>query len=359
MDRLHGDLRRRPSRLSDAGRGRRPRPPDLQSRRGPGRRLDARRTEVVYRSMFENVVGRDPNLYTVGVKGGAPEPSAARARRPRQLLPDGTSSSTAAAATRNTTGSATRAASTRTSGCTTPRPRPTRRSRTTSARTATRCGSATRCTSSPTGRTASPTSTPRRSERRTPTPVTTYADFDVMMPKTDGTADRLHPGRLPPRLRRSVRPRTEDRRHRALRPLGPARTGSSIPANISTRPTVERRQNRRPRGPRRRLPRPDGRGARPRTCPGRRGPARLYPALSPGRQDRGLLQRQERRLPALHPAGRGRRVDPDHDRPRPGGLPAGLVAGRHRRSSSATRTSRSSVSTWRRRSWSRSTPRTR
>jgi tricorn protease len=30
-------------------------------------------TEVVFRSMFENVVGRDPNLYSVGVKGGAPE----------------------------------------------------------------------------------------------------------------------------------------------------------------------------------------------------------------------------------------------------------------------------------------------
>jgi tricorn protease len=29
-------------------------------------------TEVVFRSMFENVVGRDPNLYSVGVKGGAP-----------------------------------------------------------------------------------------------------------------------------------------------------------------------------------------------------------------------------------------------------------------------------------------------
>jgi tricorn protease len=30
-------------------------------------------TEVVFRSMFENVVGRDPNLYSVGVKGGAPQ----------------------------------------------------------------------------------------------------------------------------------------------------------------------------------------------------------------------------------------------------------------------------------------------
>lgn len=30
-------------------------------------------TEVVFRSMFENVVGRDPNLYSVSVKGGAPE----------------------------------------------------------------------------------------------------------------------------------------------------------------------------------------------------------------------------------------------------------------------------------------------
>jgi tricorn protease len=30
-------------------------------------------TEVVFRSMFENVVGRDPNLYSVKVKGGAPE----------------------------------------------------------------------------------------------------------------------------------------------------------------------------------------------------------------------------------------------------------------------------------------------
>jgi tricorn protease len=30
-------------------------------------------TEVVFRSMFENVVGRDPNLYAVKVKGGAPE----------------------------------------------------------------------------------------------------------------------------------------------------------------------------------------------------------------------------------------------------------------------------------------------
>jgi tricorn protease len=30
-------------------------------------------TEVVFRSMFENVVGRDPNLYAVSVKGGAPE----------------------------------------------------------------------------------------------------------------------------------------------------------------------------------------------------------------------------------------------------------------------------------------------
>ena len=29
--------------------------------------------EVVFRSMFENVVGRDPNLYSVKVKGGAPE----------------------------------------------------------------------------------------------------------------------------------------------------------------------------------------------------------------------------------------------------------------------------------------------
>jgi tricorn protease len=29
-------------------------------------------SEVVFRSMFENVVGRDPNLYSVGVKGGAP-----------------------------------------------------------------------------------------------------------------------------------------------------------------------------------------------------------------------------------------------------------------------------------------------
>jgi tricorn protease len=30
-------------------------------------------TRVVFRSMFENVIGRDPNLYTVSVKGGAPE----------------------------------------------------------------------------------------------------------------------------------------------------------------------------------------------------------------------------------------------------------------------------------------------
>ncbi len=30
-------------------------------------------TEVVFRSMFENIVGRDPNLYSVGIKGGAPE----------------------------------------------------------------------------------------------------------------------------------------------------------------------------------------------------------------------------------------------------------------------------------------------
>jgi tricorn protease len=30
-------------------------------------------TEVVFRSMFENVVGRDPNLYSVSVKGGPPE----------------------------------------------------------------------------------------------------------------------------------------------------------------------------------------------------------------------------------------------------------------------------------------------
>jgi len=29
-------------------------------------------TEVVFRSMFENVVGRDPNLYSVGIKGGPP-----------------------------------------------------------------------------------------------------------------------------------------------------------------------------------------------------------------------------------------------------------------------------------------------
>jgi tricorn protease len=29
-------------------------------------------TEVVFRSLFENIVGRDPNLYTVNVKGGAP-----------------------------------------------------------------------------------------------------------------------------------------------------------------------------------------------------------------------------------------------------------------------------------------------
>jgi tricorn protease len=30
-------------------------------------------SEIVFRSMFENVVGRDPNLYSVKVKGGAPE----------------------------------------------------------------------------------------------------------------------------------------------------------------------------------------------------------------------------------------------------------------------------------------------
>lgn len=30
-------------------------------------------TRVVFRSMFENIVGRDPNLYAVSVKGGAPE----------------------------------------------------------------------------------------------------------------------------------------------------------------------------------------------------------------------------------------------------------------------------------------------
>ncbi|MGZ5469591.1 MAG: hypothetical protein ACXW2H_10880, partial [Candidatus Aminicenantales bacterium] len=30
-------------------------------------------TEVVFRSMFENIVGRDPNLYSVSIKGGAPE----------------------------------------------------------------------------------------------------------------------------------------------------------------------------------------------------------------------------------------------------------------------------------------------
>ena len=30
-------------------------------------------TDVVFRSMFENVVGRDPNLYSVSVKGGAPK----------------------------------------------------------------------------------------------------------------------------------------------------------------------------------------------------------------------------------------------------------------------------------------------
>jgi tricorn protease len=30
-------------------------------------------TAVVFRSMFENVVGRDPNLYSVSIKGGAPE----------------------------------------------------------------------------------------------------------------------------------------------------------------------------------------------------------------------------------------------------------------------------------------------
>ena len=116
-------------------------------------------TEIVFRSMFENVVGRDPNLYFVSIKGGAPS----RLPLDRGVLvsfcPTSTRSSTPAGATRNTTGSAIRAASIRTSGSSTPRPAPTRRSRATSARTPTRCGSAGSCTSSATRPTASPTST--------------------------------------------------------------------------------------------------------------------------------------------------------------------------------------------------------
>ena len=53
MDRLHRDLRRSPGRLSDAGRGRRARAPQLQSRRGPGRGLDPgrdrRRLPIAFR----------------------------------------------------------------------------------------------------------------------------------------------------------------------------------------------------------------------------------------------------------------------------------------------------------------------
>ena len=112
----------------------------------------------------------------------------------------------------------------RTSGSTTATPRRTLRSRTTWARTPTRCGSAIRCTSSPTGGTASPTSTPRRSGPRRPRPVTTYADFDVMWPNTDGRNPSFTSRTATSTCSTSNRAkRRKISRARALRPLGAAR----------------------------------------------------------------------------------------------------------------------------------------
>ncbi len=141
--RLHGDLRRRLGRLPHAGRGRRPRPPDLQPRRGPGHRLDARRDrDRLPVDVRERRRPRPQSLFGRASRAARPSACPSTGASSSASSPRSTSSSTAAAATRSTTGSATRAASTRTSGSTTPWPRPTRRSPTTSARTATRCGSA-------------------------------------------------------------------------------------------------------------------------------------------------------------------------------------------------------------------------
>ena len=88
MARLHGDLRRRPGRLSHAGRGRRARPPDLQPRRGPGHRLDARRDrDRLPVDVRERRRPRPQPLFgrRQGRRARAPAP---RPGRPRQLLPE-------------------------------------------------------------------------------------------------------------------------------------------------------------------------------------------------------------------------------------------------------------------------------
>ena len=158
-------------------------------------------------------------------------------------------------------------------------------------------------------------------------PVTKYDDFDVMMPHTDGRSivyvqdGRIHvldvASGADTRISVKVPSDRWALRDRVINPKD----------YIQTAGVGRRRPGRRPGGARRRLPRPH----RPR--PGREpvrdaGHARDVPGPLAGREDRRVLQRQERRLPALHPARGRRRLDADHDRARPDRLQAPLVARR-------------------------------
>ena len=276
-------------------------------------------TEVVFRSMFENVVGRDPNLYSVGIKGGAPVRLPLERGVLVSFIPEkhqflycrrGNEEYywkrykggqyqdiwlyDAAAKTYTPVtdyvgknsypmwiGGQMYFVSDRTA-------------------------------------TASPTSTPRSSGPRTAVQVTKYADFDVMMPEHGRQVHRLRPGRLAARLRRALRQGHEDRRHRALGPLGPARPGHQ-PARLHPhgppRATTARRSSSRPAA--------TSTASRPAPGPTANlswtpGHARDLPGPLAGRQDRRLLQRQDAAstssTPSRPPAADWTQITTDLDR---------------------------------------------
>ena len=285
-------------------------------------------TEVVFRSMFENVVGRDPNLYSrqrQGRRAGAPAP---RPRRPHQLHPRAAQVPLLPPRQRGILLEALQG-----------RPVPghlalRRRGQDLHAGHGLRrqeqlpdVGRRPDVLRLRPRRTASPTSTPRSSGPRTSrrsrnTPISTSC-----CPTTDGRSivyvqdGRLHvldvASGKDAQIAVTVPSDRWALRDRVINPRDYIHTADL--GDDGKTVVLEARGDvfRVPTGP--------GRGREP--VRDARHPRDLPGPLA-RRQDGRLLQRQERRLPALHPAGRRRRLDADHDRPRPDRLPAGLVARR-------------------------------
>ena len=107
---------------------------------------------------------------------------------------------------------------------------------------ATRCGSAIRCISSPTGGTASPTSTPRKSGTKDIKPVTSIRRLRRHDALHGRQNDRLRPGRLPPSPRRQDEPVAEDQGHGRLPTAG--RSAAADDQSPRLHPRRQHRQRR-------------------------------------------------------------------------------------------------------------------